>query len=106
MFPYELNKEDIFQTNLSHVIGNLKELTKEYKMLEANERVLVYLKFDSQKEKQMRLIENNRTAISDIKNKMNCGIAPYYWVILKDFDNYCPDLKRHIKVDYLLALES
>lgn len=54
----------------------------------------------------MRLIENNRTAISDIKNKMNCGIAPYYWVVLKDFDSYYPDLERHIKADYLLALES
>ena len=106
LFPYELNKEDIFQTNLSHVIENLKELTKEYKMLEANERVLACLKFDSQKEKQMRLIENNRTAISDIKNKMNCGIAPYYWVVFKDFDRYDPDFKRYIKADYLLALES
>lgn len=106
LFPYELYKEDIFQTNLSHVLDDLKELIKEYNLLEANKRVLACLKFDSQKEKQMRLIENNRTAISDIKNKMNCEIAPYYWVILKDFDSYYPDLKRRIKADYLLVLES
>ena len=54
----------------------------------------------------MRLIDNNRIAISDIKNKMNCGIAPYYWVVLKNFDGYYPDLKGHIKTDYLLVLES
>lgn len=106
LFPYELYKEEIFQINLSHVIENLKELIKEYDQLEANERVLACLKFDSQKEKQMRLIENNRIAISDIKNKMNCGIAPYYWVMLKDFDSYYPDLKMNIKADYLLVLES
>lgn len=51
LFPRELNKEKIFQDNLSHTINDLKELVREIDMLNGNQRVLETLKFDSQRKK-------------------------------------------------------
>lgn len=106
VFPYELRKEKIFQDNLSHTLCDLKMLVEEMKILEANKRLLNCLKFDSQKEKQLKYVKENEQKISEIKTKMNEAISPYKWQIHKDFDNYWyqGNFREHIKADYLLVL--
>lgn len=103
MFPSELSREEIFQNNLSHVLNDLKKLIEENQLLKGNRNVLKYLKFDSQREKQLRLIEENKKRISEIENKMNKEISPFYWQIIKDFNGFY-DLKHYIIADYLLVL--
>ena len=102
LFPRELNKEKIFQDNLSHTINDLKELVRETELLEGNERVLDALKFDSQKEKQKKYIEENKKKIDEIDKRMNEEIAPYRWRISKNVDTWFEG--QYIKADYLLTL--
>lgn len=104
LFPSELNKEEIFQNNLRHVLDYLIELSKEWSLLDANKKLWSCLKFDSQKEKQLQIIKESEERISEIKEKMNEGISPYYWKIMKDFDGYY-DLDHRISADWLLVLD-
>lgn len=104
LFPYELSKEEIFQNNLSHILGDLKELLEVYSLLDANKKIMECLKFDSQKEKQLQLIKENKGKILEIEKKMNDEISPYHWRIIKNFDGYY-DADHRISADYLLVLE-
>lgn len=49
VFPYDLYHEKIFQSNLSHILSDLKDWVEQKNKLIANENVLKNLKFDSQK---------------------------------------------------------
>ena len=40
IFPYELNKEEIFQNNIEHTYDDLKELIKEKAYLQASNEIL------------------------------------------------------------------
>lgn len=102
LFPRELNREKIFQDNLSHTLSDLKELVREIDLLNKNQRVLETLKFDSQKEKQKKYIEENKKKIDEIDKRMNEEIAPYRWRISKNVDTWFEGL--YIKADYLLTL--
>lgn len=102
LFPRELNGEKIFQDNLSHTLSDLKELVREIDLLNGNQRVLETLKFDSQKEKQKKYIEENKKKIDEIDKRMNEEIAPYRWRISKNVDTWFEGL--YIKADYLLTL--
>lgn len=102
LFPRELNREKIFQDNLSHTLSDLKELVREIDMLNGNQRILETLKFDSQKEKQKKYIEENKRKIDEIDKRMNEEIAPYRWRIAKNIDTWLEG--QYIKADYLLAL--
>lgn len=102
LFPRELNKEKIFQDNLSHTLSDLRELVREIDLLNGNQRVLETLKFDSQKEKQKKYIEENKKKIDEIDKRMNEEIAPYRWRISKNVDTWFEGL--YIKADYLLTL--
>lgn len=102
LFPRELNREKIFQDNLSHTLSDLKELVREIDLLNGNQRVLETLKFDSQKEKQKKYIEENKKKIDEIDKRMNEEIAPYRWRISKNVDTWFEGL--YIKADYLLTL--
>lgn len=102
LFPRELNREKIFQDNLSHTFSDLKELVREIDLLNGNQRVLETLKFDSQKEKQKKYIEENKKKIDEIDKRMNEEIAPYRWRISKNVDTWFEGL--YIKADYLLTL--
>ncbi len=104
LFPYELNKEEIFKNNLSHTLNDLKELIEQHELLDENKRIYERLKFDSQKENQMRCIKECEKKISEIESKMNEGISPYYWKMFKDINSYWSEAGRHIKADYVLAL--
>lgn len=104
LFPYELNKEVIFQNNLSHTLNDLKELVEQHELLDVNKQIYERLKFDSQKEKQMKCIKECEKKISEIEGKMNEGISPYYWKAFKDIDSYWSEAGCHIKADYVLAL--
>ena len=59
LFPKELNKEKIFQDNLSHTLSDLKEL-----------------------------VEENKRKIDEIDKRMNAEIAPYRWRIAKNIDTW------------------
>lgn len=102
LFPRELNREKIFQDNLSHTLSDLKELVREIDLLNGNQRVLETLKFDSQKEKQKKYIEENKKKIDEIDKRMNEEIAPYRWRVSKNVDTWFEGL--YIKADYLLTL--
>lgn len=102
LFPDELCEEEIFKNNLSHILDDLKELIRESKSLEGNQRILECLKFDSQKEKQLKLIDENRKRIYEIDDKMNKEISPYTWVIHKDFHGYL--FGKYVQADYVLTL--
>ena len=102
LFPRELNREKIFQDNLSHTLSDLKELVREIDLLNGNQRVLETLKFDSQKEKQKKYIEENKKKIDEIDKRMNEEIAPYWWRVSKNVDTWFEGL--YIKADYLLTL--
>lgn len=102
LFPRELNREKIFQDNLSHTLSDLKELVREIDLLNGNRRVLETLKFDSQKEKQKKYIEENKKKIDEIDKRMNEEITPYRWRISKNVDTWFEGL--YIKADYLLTL--
>lgn len=104
LFSYELNKEAIFQNNLSHTLNDLKELIEQHELLDRNKRIYERLKFDSQKENQMRCIKECEKKISEIENKLNEGISTYYWKIFKDINSYWSETGCHIKADYVLAL--
>ena len=102
LFPDELYKEEIFKNNLSHILSDLEEFINETKLLENNKRILEYMKFDSQKEKQLVIVNENRKRISEIEDKMNEGISPYKWRVIKNFSGFL--CNRHVHVDYLLEL--
>lgn len=104
LFPYELNKEEIFKNNLSHTLNDLKEFIEQHELLDGNKRIYERLKFDSQKENQMRCIIECERKISEIERNMNEGISPYYWKVFKDINSYWSEAGRRIKVDYVLAL--
>lgn len=102
LFPDELYEEKIFKNNLSHTLNDLKEFIEETKLLENNQRVLECLKFDSQKEKQLKLINENKRRISEIDEKMNKEISPYRWAIIKDFNGHL--FGSYTRADYVLEL--
>ena len=104
LFPYELNKEEVFKNNLSHTLNDLKEFIEQHELLDGNKRIYERLKFDSQKEKQMRCNKECEKKISEIENKLNEGISPYYWKIFKDINSYWSEVARCIKADYVLVL--
>lgn len=52
----------------------------------------------------MRCIKECENKISEIENKLNEGISPYYWKIFKDINSYWSEAARRIKADYVLAL--
>ena len=83
-------------------MSDLKELVREIDLLNGNQRVLETLKFDSQKEKQKKYIEENKKKIDEIDKRMNEEITPYRWRISKNVDTWFEGL--YIKADYLLTL--
>lgn len=103
IFPYDLNREEIFQNNIKHTYNDLKEWIKEKAYLQASNEILSILKFDSQIKHQKEISKKHEQNIVEIETKMNEGISPYKWTIFKDFDEYIN--KESIKVDYALYLE-
>lgn len=103
IFPYELNKEKIFQSNIEHTYNDLKELIKERAYLKASDEILSALKFDSQIEHQKEISRKHEQKITEIEIKMNKGISPYKWEILKDTDFWI--FENHVKADYVLMLD-
>lgn len=103
IFPYELNKEEIFQNNIEHTYDDLKEWIKEKVYLKASNEILSILKFDSQIEHQKEISRKHEQNIAEIEAKMNEGISPYKWKIFRDFDQYIN--KESVKVNYALFLE-
>lgn len=103
IFPYELNKEEIFQSNIKHTYNDLKEWLKEKAYLQASNEILSILKFDSQIEHQKEISRKHEQKIAEIEVKMNKEISPYKWEIFKNFDQYING--ETVKVDYALYLE-
>ena len=103
VFPYELSKEEIFQNNFKHTYNNLKEWIKEKGYLEASNSILQYLKFDSQIAHQKEISRGHEQKMSEIEQKLNEGISPYKWEILKDTDFWI--FENHVKADYILMLD-
>ena len=66
LFPYELRNEQIFKDNLSHIFNDLKELIEVQGLLDGDKRALESLKFDSQREKQLKIIQQHEEKISEI----------------------------------------
>lgn len=103
VFPYELNKEKIFQNNIEHIYNDLKEWIKEKVYLKSSNEILSILKFDSQIEHQKEISREHEQKITEIETKMNEGISPYKWEILKDVDFWI--FENHVKADYVLMLD-
>ncbi len=103
VFPYELNKEKIFQNNIEHTYNDLKEWIKEKVYLKSSNEILSILKFDSQIEHQKEISREHEQKITEIETKMNEGISPYKWEILKDVDFWI--FENHVKADYVLMLD-
>lgn len=104
VFPSELENEEIFKNNLSHVYGDLKELIRTTNLLKRDQEMLKFLKFDSQKNKQLDLIEKNKIKIDEINCRMSNEISPYVWTIFEDVDDYVYECQSYVKADYLMIL--
>ena len=104
VFPGELVNEEIFKNNLSHIYDDLKELVEETDLLKRHQKLLENLKFDSQKKKQLEIIQKIEKRISEIDDRMSNEISPYVWGVFKNFDNYMHECKAYIKADYLMIL--
>lgn len=102
LYPRDMNKEKIFQENLSKSRNILQEIVKETELLDGNQQILKIVKFDSQKEKQNKLIEDNKKKLNELFEKLNEGISPYKWKITKNVDDKF--MEYQIKCDYLLTL--
>lgn len=102
LYPKSINKEPIFQENLSKSYGIFKEIIKETELLEGHKATLPHLKFDSQKEKCNKLIEDGQRKIDELYKKLNEGISPYKWKIIKDVHEKSNGME--INCDYLLNL--
>lgn len=76
------------------------DLEQQY---EGEKHILPFLKFDSQIEKQNKIIENISNQIKEVENNMNKGIAPYRWKVLKNIDE-CDSDGWRIKAEYGLKL--
>lgn len=105
MCPSELYREQILQTNIKNLIALFKKYIAEEDLLNGNKAVLSICKFDSQKNKQQLIVEENENKLQGIYKEMNSGISPYFWKIYRDVDTYDYEAKMQIKADYVLALE-
>ena len=102
LYPKSINKEPIFQENLSKSYSIFKEIIKETESLEGHKATLPLLIFDSQKEKCNKLIEESQRKIDELYKKLNEGISPYKWKIIKDVHEKSNGME--INCDYLLNL--
>lgn len=104
IFPYHLYNEKIFQNNLAHISSIFPDFIKKYEQFEYEKQLLERLKFDSQIEKQKKVIEKCEFLMKSSETNLNEGIAPYFWQVHKNVDGYAED-GTHIKANYVLALE-
>lgn len=70
---------------------------------EGEKSILPLLNFDSQTDKQKKIIENISKQMNNIENNMNKGLSPYRWKVLKNIDE-CDSDGWRIKADYGLNL--
>ena len=62
------------------------------------------MKFDSQKKKQLEVIQKIEKRISEIDDRMSNEISPYVWGVFKNFDGYMYECQNYIKANYLMIL--
>lgn len=103
VYPKEFRSDPIFQNNRGHLIGNFYKWLDLKKQCEGEKSILPFLNFDSQIDKQKKIIENISNQINDIENNMNKGLSPYRWIVLKNIDE-CDSNGWRIKADYGLNL--
>lgn len=101
--PKKLRNDPIFQNNYSHLIDNFYKWLDLKQQYESEKRILHFLNFDSQIDKQKKIIENISNQINDVENNMNKGISPYRWKVIKNIDE-CDSDGWKIKTDYGLKL--
>ena len=104
VFPSESVNEEIFKNNLSHVYNDLKELVEETDLLKRHKKLLENFKFDSQKKRQLEIIQKAEKRIYEIDDRMSNEISPYVWGVFKNYDGYMHECQNYIKADYLMIL--
>jgi hypothetical protein len=105
MCPRELYNEKILKDNIENLPSLFKLYIKENEILEGNKQVIKHLKFESQQAKQKAFIDDCERVLKELSEKMNDGIAPYFWKFYKDIDSFDYESNMQIKADYVLALE-
>lgn len=102
IFPEKLYKEKIFQDNIRHTLSELKEIITINDALRAEKKLLEFLEFDSQIEKQKKVIEEYELKSIAAFDKLNEGISPYYWYITENVNQFID--RQHVRADYGLWL--